>query len=104
LLFSALDNFLFRSHFGLGQWGKPEATSGQTRLRPAVVAGAGGNLDVVITGTDGMISHNRYLAGKWRGWTSLRKESDLPPSLVLNANTNTLELVAVGRDSQVYHA
>ena len=94
---SALDGTLFHQRFS-GSWAPATALQGTTRLRPALAVGPTGSLEVAITGADGIVAHNRRLAGRWLGWQSLGFHSALAPALIYNTDADTLELAAVGTE------
>jgi hypothetical protein len=102
LIAEGLDGTLFHQRFA-GSWEPATALQGTTRLRPALAVGPTGSLEVVVTGADGIVAHNRRVAGRWLGWQSLGFHSALAPALVYNTDADTLELAAVGTDGQVSH-
>jgi hypothetical protein len=104
LIFASLERVLTWAGFSAEQWGEPEPLIGETRVRPAVAVGRAGSLEVVVTGPDGILYHNRQVFGQWSGWTALPYPSALAPTLAFNALTNTLELAAVGSNGRVAHS
>jgi hypothetical protein len=102
VVYSALDGSLSHQRF-TGNWGPATGLQGTTRLRPALAVGPTGSLEVAITGADGVVAHDRRVAGRWLGWQNLGFRSALAPALIYNTDADALELAAVGTDGQIAH-
>jgi mono/diheme cytochrome c family protein len=104
VLFAGLDGMLTDSHFDAGTWSPPVSSAGPTAFRPAVAVTGANTVEVVVTGPDHKVYHNRLEDGVWAGWVWTGLESDTAPALLSSPTDNGLELFVTGRDGLLYHS
>jgi hypothetical protein len=71
---------------------------------PALGASANGTLDLVGGGSDGLVLHDRFEDGQWRGFAPTGGQTALPAALAVNEPAGMTELVIVGSDGKLQHS
>ncbi len=99
------DGALWTRSWNGSTWSSWSSLGGQLTSGPTAMARPGGIYDVFGRGTDGAI-HQRFFTpqGGWSGWISLGGGFLSGPGATYRQGSGEVDVVAVGLDSQLYHA